>query len=202
MLHTDLIKFYKISNNSHLWQSCLEYIRSNCKHDPLYKNYVELNPDQYLFFNGIIYGNRIISFGGIEHSPAKWGDSTARILTRFWIHPDFRSHNLTKWTQTKIRYSPLVLKPQLEFLKSQTNIKVAMITREGKYKNSFRYFLNLVNKSSEYQFQLLDGLYNVCEPMNQVPDSCKQMIALSPLESINLNKYISNLQENGFLKQQ
>jgi len=192
--------FYNISYSSDLWQDCLKEIRVSCQADHLYENYLDIRPENYLFFNGVICKDKIVAFGAIEHSPSKWSKSIARVLTRFWIHPDFRGHSLTKWTEKKIKMTPLVLKPQLDFLKNHNDIEVAMITRQGKHYRWLRQFLKITNLVDNCKFQIVDGIYNVCEPMEQVPESCKQKIMILPLKNINWNLYQASLDNKGLLK--
>lgn len=202
MILTGLSKFYNIKNNSSLWQNCLDFIENNCHADPLYKNYLNLDPEKFFFFNGTIHNDEIISFGGIEYSPNKWGENIARVLTRFWIHPAYRSQGLTKWQGNHTRLSPLVLAPQIEFLKTHNKIKLAMISREGRYKNSFSYFLELANSVEDCNFKLIDGIYNVCEPMDIVPPSCKQLVAVSCLAPFDYKLHLQELQQTGLLRAQ
>lgn len=181
------------------WQECLTTIRIFCKNDPLFENYANLDPKAYLHFNAVVYQKKIISFGAIEYSPQKWGGEIARVLTRFWIHPDFRSKNLTKWERDKIRFSPLILEKQMEFLEKQEKIKVAMITREGSYKKSFREIIRLA-KTVKKDFEIFPGIFNVCEKMNSIPHSCQQMIALAGVGSRDKRAVFQNSQNQGFFK--
>lgn len=170
-----------------VWDQCKNYIKQHCKNDPLYDNYTNIDPRNYSFFNCALMHDRIVSFGAVEISEIKWGSEIARVLTRFWIHPDFRSSGLTKWGDHNIRFSPLILKPQLEFLQTSTKIKAAMITREGRYRNSFNEIIRLANTVSQHNFTILPGKYNVCEPMQHVPEGCRQMIALCPLKDDSID---------------
>ena len=121
----------------------------------LYKNYVDLEPKNYLYFNCVVHKNRIISFGAIERSSEKWGDTIVRVLTRFWIHPEYRSHSLTKWCKNKIRFSPIILKKQIEFLKSiNDGVEAMLITKEGNYEKSFEKIINLANTVSTDAFKI------------------------------------------------
>lgn len=163
-----------------LWQDCMETIKIRCHSDPLFKNYININPDQYHYFVTAVYENTIVSFGAIEYAPHKWGKKIARVLTRFWIHPDFRSKGLTKWGRSNnIRFSPIILGAQLEFLKTQNNIKVAMITREGKYSKSFKEITKLSSSVSDDPFEISENIHNVCGDSND--SSCYQMVALSSI---------------------
>jgi hypothetical protein len=182
------------------WEECKHDIKRLCEKDPLYKNYVDLSPENYYHFNAVTYNDKIISFGGIEYSPNKWGSEIARVLTRFWIHPDYRSKNLTKWSNNEIRYSPLILRAQIDFLKQQSKIKVAMITREGKYLRSFKEIVRLAKTVCD-DFEIIPGVFNVCERMPTVPHSCRQMIALAQLSDIEKKIVFHNCQINGYLKE-
>lgn len=200
MLQPTFTNFYNIEYQSELWQKCLAEIKKNCQHDYLYENYKNLNPELYLFFNGIIHNGNIVAFAGIEYSPHKWGDSIARVLTRYWIHPTFRSNNLTKWTAKKIKITPLILSPQIEFLKTCDYIKAAFMTREGTRKRGLEQFLKIARLVNDCNFRIVDGLYNVCEPMDVIPESCKQMIAVSNLKEFNWDEYLKNIQQKGLIK--
>jgi hypothetical protein len=192
--------FYNISYNSELWQNCLYEIQKTCQQDYLYENYINLNPEHYFFFNGIIHNKTIAAFAAIEYSPHKWGNAVARVLTRYWIHPNFRSHNLTKWTAKKVKVTPFVLGPQIEFLKSHKNIKIAMMTRQGSHRRGLDQFLKITNTIKDCNFELLSGLFNVCEPMIKIPEPCQQHIAISKLEEFNWDQYLQTMQDQGRLK--
>jgi hypothetical protein len=192
--------FYNISYDSELWQNCLREIRETCQQDYLYENYIDLNPEAYFFFNGIIHNGKIAAFAAIEHAPHKWGDAVARVLTRYWIHPDFRSHNLTKWTAKKVKVTPSVLGPQIEFLKTHKSIKIAMMTRQGNHRRGLEQFLKITNSVKDCNFEIVDGLFNVCEPMEEVPESCQQLIALSKIDEFDWSQYLQTMQNHGLLK--
>ena len=185
--------------DDHLWKDCTDFIKSNCHSDSLYKNYLEINFDKFLFFNCLIDDNKIVSFGGIEYSPSRWGIKIARVLSKFWIHPEYRSTGLTKWDENKIRFSPLILAPQLEFLKSQDTVKVAMITREGNYRKSFREISRLASSVSTDKFDLLDGRYDICR-IRSDDDSCWQMISISSLGNEDKFEIFKRAQDLGFLQ--
>jgi hypothetical protein len=194
------LKFIEIQDkNDPYWIDCLDYIRKNCSNDPLYENYISINPKYYLYFNAVLYQNRIISFGAIELSHVRWGAGIARVLTRFWIHPEHRSESLTKWSSTSIRFSPLILEKQIEFLKSQKHINAAMITREGNYRKSFEKIVFLANTVKEINFEILPSRYNVCGVLKNPPSSCSQMIALASLKDRSINDLLKESQSKGLL---
>lgn len=181
-----------------LWNQCKEIIKSRCHADPLYKNYINLSPEQYYYFVAAIYQNKIVSFGAVEYSPHKWGDKIARVLTRFWIHPDFRSNGLTKWGPGTVRFSPIILADQIAYLNTQNKIKVAMLTREGKYLKSFKEITKLASSVSVDSFEISENIYNVCGNSND--DSCYQMIALSSISDENKWNILSEAITKGFFK--
>lgn len=177
------------TNYSSFWYECLDYIKINCKTEFLYENYLNIDLVKFDCFIVMIDQDEIISFGGVEHRPDRWGEDISRVLTRFWIKPTHRTQGLTKWRSTSFKYSPTILKPQIDFLISQGKVKSAMITREGAYTKSFQEIVRLANSVSPYRFTVFSKKYNVCEPMDIVPDSCQQMISLcsftdEPTESI------------------
>ena len=177
-----------------LWTECNSYIKNNCQTDALYENYLSINLDDFLNFSIAVYNDQIISFGGLEQKRDRWGDHIVRALTRFWIHPDHRTKGLTKWDDTKIRFSPIILKSQLKYFDTQDTRPAIMITREGKYIKSFREIIRLANSVSKEQFTMLDGRFNVCKPQNPPPQTCVQYVAITDIDIF----YRS--QQQGFLQ--
>lgn len=175
---SDLKLFDDYSQYETLWAETQQTIKDHCKNDPLYENYLDLDPSNYIHFSVVVYKNTIVSFGAVEYSPDRWGSEIVRVLTRFWIHPEYRSPGMTRWGPSRIRFSSLILPSQLTFLKSHHPDKIKMITREGDYKNSFGEIVKLANRAvveKEDIFFVQEGLYNVCGPDHV----CAQMIALS-----------------------
>jgi hypothetical protein len=198
MIESELEFFSDLDGKNKLWQDCKQFIEKNCVNDPLYNNYLNLDNKKFLFFNGLIHCEKIISFGGIEYSPSKWGIDIARVLTRFWIHPDYRSQGLTKWSKNKLRFSPIILRKQLDFLKSQPHIKVAMITREGEYNKSFLEIVRLSSSVSDDSFEIISGLHKLDR---RADDNNYQMIALSSLsKETNKVDVFSKAKKLGFFK--
>lgn len=191
---SDLKLFDDLSQYQSMWEEVQRTIEEKCKDDPLYENYLDLNPRDYLHFAVVVYDKKIVSFGAIEYSPHKWGEDIVRVLTRFWIHPDYRSPGMTKWGPSRIRFSSIILPRQIEFLKLHHPGKIKMITREGDYKNSFRQIVDLANRAvieKEDLFVMQDGLYNVCGHDH----TCAQMIALSG----DYEETLAAAQELGYL---
>jgi len=189
------------SSYSTLWNGCMDYIKINCKTDPLYENYLSIDLDKFDCFIAMIDQDQIICFGGVEHNPNKWGEEISRVLTRFWIKPTHRTKGLTKWRSESIKYSPLILKSQMEFLYNQNKVKSAMITREGRYKNSFREIIRLANTVSNYNFYILSNRYNVCEPAHKIPESCQQMVALCSFTRDTPKSIFARAQSLGHFKE-
>jgi len=173
----------EISNYSTQWSACIDYLKINCKQDTLYQNYINLNLDNFLTFTAVFYQDDIVSFGGVEAKQDRWGNGIARALTRFWISPKHRTQGLTKWRNDSLKLSPVVLKAQLEFLKTVEDITTVIITREGKYLKSFGEIIRLANTVSEKEFQIMPGRYNVCECMDNPPESCRQFVAVNNIET-------------------
>lgn len=169
-----------------LWHRCQAYIRQHCRDDLLFRNYVNINLDDFLSFIVVVYDEDVAAFGAVESKPQCWGADVARALTRFWINPKYRTQGLTKWRDSKIKYSPTILKPQLEYLRTQPQIKSVIITREGNYPRSFAEIIRLANTVSEREFVIMPGKYNVCEPMQSPPESCRQFVATDNLEHFRI----------------
>jgi hypothetical protein len=182
-----------------LWKNCLKNLKLYCQTDHLFKNYKDLVPENFYYFSCAVYLDEIISFGAVQYSPEKWGYDIARVLTRFWIHPGYRSKGLTKWGDNQIRLSPLILKNQLDFLKKQNKIKVVMITREGNCRRSFKEISRLSSTVSDDSFDILEKKYNVCGDSED--DSCFQMISLSSISATNKWKIFNQARQQGKFKE-
>jgi len=87
--------------------------------------------------------------------------------------------------------SQYMMRYQLDAVK-RLNLPASFISREGNYKKSFQKYINLVNTYNNTNFILLDGLYAVCGPMIEIPDSCKQMIAVNISNSTDPDYFICN----------
>jgi hypothetical protein len=177
----------------HLWNNCLTYIKENCHSDPLYQNYVNLKKQDFISIAITIEDNAILAFSCAQFNVKKWGDQIARVSTRFWLHPSVRSKGLTKFTPGANTWynSQYMMRYQLDAV-NQLNLPASFISREGNYKNSFQKYINLVNNYNDTNFILLDGLYTVCGPMSEVPDSCKQMIAVNVKDKVDPEYFIRN----------
>lgn len=176
----DIKKEFK--NHEFLWKKCMEYLRTTCYRDQLYRNYLHIDLEKFLTFTAIVYQNEIISFGGVEVKEDRWGKHIARALTRFWISPKHRTESLTKWRNSSIKFSPIILKHQLAFIKETEIISATIITREGNYKKSFLEIIRLANTVSDQKFFIMPGKYNVCECMENPPESCRQFVAINNLD--------------------
>jgi hypothetical protein len=176
-----------------LWNNCLTYIRENCQNDPLYQNYLNLKKQDFISIAVTVEDNAILAFSCAQINVKKWGDQIARVSTRFWLHPSVRSKGLTKFTPGANTWynSQYMMRYQLDAVE-KLNLPASFISREGNYKNSFQKYINLVNNYNDTNFILLDGLYAVCGPMDKIPDSCKQMIAVNVKDKIDLTDFICN----------
>lgn len=183
----------EFNNYQSQWNACLDYIKLACTNDQLYENYLSIDLDKFLFFTAVLYKDEIISFGGLEQRPDRWGQGVVRALTRFWISPKYRTQSLTKWRDNTIKFSPTVLKPQIEFVKSNPEIQCVIITREGNYRRSFEEIVRLANTVDTFNLQ--PGRYNVCECMNTVPEACQQFVATNNVE------HFSAMQSQGYFKE-
>lgn len=184
----------EFENHEFLWKNCMNYLKTTCYRDQLYRNYLHIDLEKFLTLTAIVYQNEIISFGGVEIKKDRWGEHIARALTRFWINPKYRSESLTKWRNSTVKFSPIILRHQLAFIKEIGIISASIITREGNYKNSFLEIIRLANTVSEEEFFIMPGKYNVCECMENPPESCKQFVAINNLDSFH------KAQEDGFFR--
>ena len=178
-----------------------EFIKNTGTSDPLYKNYELLDINDFICLTAVLENDEIVALSGIQYFPERWGNNIVRMSTRFWMHPKYRITSLSKFKHDSRFYfnSQLMIPYQLTFIK-QKKIPFAIITREGNYKRSFTKFIELVNHYNSTNFLLLDGIYNVCQPMNNVPDSCKQMIAFCSFDNFCFQEELQLLHIENKLK--
>lgn len=197
-----VIDLVNCATSSDLITNFKSYIFKNCQSDLLYENYANLNINDFICLTAVIEGDEIIALSGIQYMPDRWGEHTVRMSTRFWMHPKYRINSLSKFDPDMRFYfnSQLMIPHQLNFLK-KIPIKFAIITREGNYRRSFEKFIKLVNHHNNTNFSILDGLYNVCQPMETVPHSCQQIIAVHSLNNTDFQLELVNLQKLNKLSQ-
>lgn len=179
-----------------LWDDCTSFIKKQCRSDKLFENYLNIDLQKFMSMAVIVANNRIVCFGGAEINLARWGPNLSRVLSRFWISPDYR-HRLVKVKNTGVNFSPLILDKNLNALKNHPEIKAAMITREGDGKNSFSRIVDIVNTAIENPFVILDDKHNVCGNVCPVPNSCQQFIALKMLDdNFTMENFLKDLYLN------
>lgn len=199
MLVYDLKKDFR--NLEPLWNDCISFIKKECRSDKLYKNYINIDLKRFLSMAIVVVDDRIICFGGAEINVNRWGPNLSRVLSRFWISPEYR-HRLVKVdNNTEINFSPLILDKNITALINHPEIKAAMITREGDGKNSFFRIVDIANTAVKKPFVILEEKHNVCGDVCPIPDSCKQMIALKMLtEDLSIEEFLKNLYSNTHFK--
>lgn len=176
-----------------LWIDCISFIEKECKSDKLYKNYLNIDLTRFLSMAIVVIDNKIICFGGAEVNIDRWGTDLSRVLSRFWISPQYR-HKLVKVNNIGVNFSPLILDKNLTAVKNHPEIKAVMITREGEGKHSFSRIIDIANAAVEKPFTILDHKHNVCGNLYPIPESCKQMIALKLLDdSLSIDDFLKNL---------
>jgi hypothetical protein len=155
------------------------FIKEHCLQDPLYENYANLDIADFICLTAVLDQGEIIALSGVQEKPNRWGKNTVRMSTRFWMHPKFRISALSKYDPEQRLYfnSQIMIPYQLELLK-KLGVKFAIITREGNYRRSFSKFIELVNYHNATTFRVLPGIYNVCDHMPVVPESCQQIVAV------------------------
>lgn len=176
------------------------FIKEHCSQDPLYNNYANLDLTDFICLTAVINNNHIVALSGVQSKPDRWGTNTVRISTRFWMHPDYRINGLSKYDPGQRFYfnSQLMIPYQLNYLKT-LGIKFAIITREGNYRRSFTKFIELVNYHNATNFTVLNGIFNVCNHMTLIPESCQQMIAVHAFDNTSFDTELENLNKENKL---
>lgn len=171
-----------------------QFIKEHCLQDPLYENYAILDIADFICLTAVLDQGEIIALSGVQAKPDRWGNNTVRMSTRFWMHPKFRISALSKYDPAQRFYfnSQLMIPYQLEFLK-KSGVNFAIITREGNYRRSFSKFIDLVNYHNKTNFRVLPGIYNVCDHMPVVPESCQQIVAVHSFNSFTFEDELVQL---------
>ena len=200
MIH-EVVDLVSHANSDYLLQNFKTFVKNNCQEDPLYDNYVNLDLDDFICLTAVLENNEIVALSGVQSKPDRWGNNLVRMSTRFWMHPKYRITTLSKFKPDMRFYfnSQAMIPYQLNFLKT-LNLKFAIITREGNYRKSFKKFIELVNHHNNTNFTVIDGLYNVCQHMDIVPESCQQIIAVHSFDNSNFQEELEILQKENKLK--
>jgi hypothetical protein len=178
----------------HLLIKFKSFIKEHCSQDSLYDNYINLDLNDFICLTAVIDNGDIIALSGVQSKPNRWGSNTVRMSTRFWMHPKYRINALSKYDPVQRFYfnSQLMIPYQLDYLKT-LNVKFAIITREGNYRRSFIKFVELVNHYNSTNFTVLDGVFNVCDHMPIVPESCQQLVAVHSFDNASFDKELKKL---------
>lgn len=181
-------------NAEHLLIKFKSFIKEHCRLDPLYENYENLDLKDFICVTAVIDNNNIVALSGVQHKPERWGENTVRMSTRFWMHPKYRINALSKYDPVQRFYfnSQLMIPYQLNYLKT-SGVKFAIITREGNYRRSFTKFIELVNYHNKTNFVVLNGIFNVCNHMLPVPESCQQIVAVHSFDNTLFDNELANL---------
>jgi hypothetical protein len=164
------------SNYDHdLWQRTLERIASG--HDPLKKNYVDLDPRKFLCFPALVDRDDIICFSGLEVNQDRWGPC-ARINTRMWIDPRHRHQYLTKMDRPEKFLNTRYLLPVQLARAQEAGIDTVFISREGNYRRFLNRYVKLIHHNTGHSFTVLPHRYAVCGDISPTPPSCRQLIAI------------------------
>jgi len=176
------------------------FIKEHCLQDPLYENYANLDVADFICLTAVLDQGEIIALSGVQEKLDRWGANTVRMSTRFWMHPKFRISALSKYDPEQRFYfnSQLMIPYQLEVLK-KLGVKFAIITREGNYRRSFGKFIDLVNYHNKTNFRVLPGIYNVCDHMSVVPESCQQIVAVHSFSSSAFEDELAQLHKQNKL---
>lgn len=195
-----VIDLVTASNAESLLANFKRFIKEHCLQDPLYENYANLVIEDFICLTAVLDQGEIIALSGVQSKPDRWGKNTVRMSTRFWMHPKFRISALSKYDPEQRFYfnSQLMIPHQLEFLK-QLGVDFAIITREGNYRRSFGKFIDLVNYHNKTTFRVLPGIYNVCDHMSVVPESCQQIVAVHSFSSSAFEDELAQLHKQNKL---
>lgn len=173
-----------------LWGRCLDIISAGT--DSLKENYLNINFDDFLSFPAVVKNNKIVCFSGLQISKAKWGSGVARASSRMWIHPAYRHNGITRFAGGPKFLNTTYCLPMQFAAALNFGIDVLFISRENN-PLAFAQYLKLVKINCDYTFNLEDHRYNVCGPQVDVPESCRQYVAVHYLNSAGAATWQNNM---------
>lgn len=158
-----------------LWYEEIDKIKDS--NDNLKHNYTSIQFSDFESFTMLVSGNSVVAFSGLQFLPERWGRQTARVLSRFYISPEYR-HGSTLLTDDL--YTEYMLPTQISIARGMGLSSVFISRQHGLM--SFGKFISQVNDTiRDTNFELLNGRYDICGIEKPVPESCKQFIALKQL---------------------
>jgi hypothetical protein len=165
----------KDRSQDHLWTNEIGNIQNS--NDLLKENYTSISFDKFKSFTMLVSDNNVVAFSGLQFSPDRWSNNTARVLSRFYISPQYR-HGANLLTADL--YTKYMLPIQLDAAR-QLGVSSVFMSREHGLQ-SFNKYISYINETlPDTNFIMLNGKYDVCGIENPVPDSCKQFVALKLL---------------------
>lgn len=158
-----------------IWNQTLTFMRFS--NDRLRKNYLSIDPQQFVSFTTLIKDNKIICFSGLQADPIKWGDRIARCSSRMWIHPEYRFQGMVKFTGgPRFLNSYYCLPVQINKSK-ELGYECVFMSRDTN-KKAFAAWNELVNKNCQTQFVSLDEKFNLCGNYNNGSKDCVQYVSI------------------------
>lgn len=136
--------------------------------------------DRFAIWSIIEEDNQIVSCSAVQ----PFDGNVARMLTRFCIHPDYRTDGLIQKKHVNSKtYAFQMIEEQLEYCK-QNGFDHAFFSTEYNRYNVIKRHIRIA-KSLGYDCKLLDAKYNTCKlikdkEIKDRPD-CWQNICLYPL---------------------
>lgn len=142
--------------------------------DRLKDNYKKIQWSQFLSFTGVLDAQQssVIAFSGLQKNVQRWGEGTARILSRYYIKKTERNRLTIFGGDNLLGFQ--MFEYQLSVAKAQ-GLDSVFISRDTHWK-SFKRFIDLLNERFQVEFQLSPEKKNICGPVSQDP-SCFQYVA-------------------------
>ena len=151
--------------------------------DRLRQNYASIPLDQFRAFSLWLEDDEIVAFSGLQHRPERWGEKSARILSRYYIVPAWR-HRYSLFQPDGI-FGRRMFAHQLAVAR-ELGLAHVFLSRDS-HPRAFAEFVAVL-REDEPALELLPGRYRVCGPGN-FDAACVQYVArlrLAPGEELAL----------------
>lgn len=151
-------EFIIVSNKDAIWKEIYTIAQSDYSH-PLWKNYQEINLDDYIVMIVYTIDGRPAGFSGVYNNPDIWPSNFARFGNRTYIAPRFRSAGATDILYKNFKY---VLD---NYDKWEVDVLFFSIELHNDPKsefNKFKFYNKYNEKKTGYRLEFDDRIYQCC----------------------------------------
>jgi hypothetical protein len=133
------------------WKKTINLISQSS--DKLKENYLSIDIEKFSIFPAVIEHDEIICFSGLQTDANEWGEKIGRVNARMWVHPNYRSLGLKKFTGGKSFLNSTYCLPLQISKARELGLDIVFISRQGNVRG-FKEYLNLIKRNCNEDFKL------------------------------------------------